>query len=382
MYTFEIRSIFEEQFNERLDKVNRKATKNGFDEFTAVITRNRNDDDVLISTITVDCDLPQFNGWSLNSAIDFVTSGEIVESLTRTAPRKQLPSGFGDVDAKRCDHCGIRHNRNRLFIIENTNGKIMQIGIVCMEDFLGKDAASLISDFWLLDFEEANGVESEGGWGSDNTPLDLYNYLSAVKLAISAYGWLSKSKAEEVMECATAYVAYDMIDRKKRAKAIDLARTNPHKKEYKISEAIEWAQTQSGNDYLDNIASIARLEIVPRKYDGYAASILAAYERHLDQEAEKALLQESASPAPAGRHIIEGTILSIKEKYSQYGIQLKMTLQATDGWRLYVTLPKAIANAERGDKVELTVTVTPSDDDKTFAWGKRPSKAAIVEKGN
>ena len=380
MYKFQIFSIFEDEFTERLVKVNRKAIKNGFDEFVAEISRERDDDERLVSTIVVNCDLPQFNGWSLNSAIDFVTSGEITESLTRTAPGKQLPQNFDNVDAKKCDHCGIRHHRNRLFVIEHENGKIMQVGLNCMEDFLGKDAASLISDFWLIDFEAEFGEGgSEDDLGCDSKyALDLYSYLCDVKLVIAAYGWMSKSRAEEAMVEATAFVAYDMSDKEKRSKAIDLANANPHKKDYEISDATEWAQSQSGNDYLDNIASIARLEIVPRKYDGYAASILAAHERHLEQESEKKIQNETAVPALGGRQIVEGTILSVKEKWGDYGMQLKMTLMTTGGWKLYGTLPKAINTAKRGDKISLTVTVKPSYKDEFFAFGSRPAKATIV----
>ncbi len=379
MYTFEIFSIFEDEFKSRLAKVNRKAAKNGLDEFTAQIDRNRDGDGRLVSTIMVNCDLPQFNGWSLNSAIDFVTSGEIVESLTRTAPDKQLPIGFSDVNSEKCDHCGIKRYRTRLFVIEHENGEIMQVGLNCMEDFLGKDAASLIRDFWSIHSNLEEATQDFGRGGGKKQELDLIHYLMHVKIAISAYGWVPKSKAESSHKPATAYVAYDMVnDIIEWNKATDLANANPHKKEYEIDDALMWAQAQSGNDYLENIASIARLEIVPLKYDGYAASILAAYERHLEREVEKALQKETAVPAPSGKHVVEGTIISIKEKYGNYGMQLKMTLLTVDGWKLYSTLPKAINTAVSGDKVRLTVTVKPSYKDEFFAFGNRPSKAAII----
>jgi len=377
MYTFTIFSIYEDEFNKRLDAVNRRAAKSGLDEFTAVISNSRDDDGRAISIIELDCDLPQFNGWSLTAIIDFVTSGEISESLSRILPGRQMPSGFSDVDAKKCDHCGIRHSRTQVYVIEHEDGEIMQIGGNCMELFLGSGAASIISNSWLIDFEDE--CNERGFWGTPKTPLDLDVYLWMVKLTISAYGWVSRGRAHDEMIEATADTAYDMSDNEKRAEAIVLAGANPHTKTYKTDDAIAWATSQSGNDYLDNIASIARLEIVPRKFDGYAASILAAYERHLEQEAEAALQRETATPASPGRQVVTGTIISIKEKFGQYGVQLKMVLLTADGWKLYSTLPRAIATANSGDQVAMTVTVTPSDNDAFFAFGSRPSKATIVK---
>jgi len=372
-----IYSVYEDEFNDRLAKANRRALKNGLGTISTEISRERNKDGRLVSIIAIEYSLPHFDGWSLNSIVDFVGD----ESLTRTVPGKSLPSGFDNVDATKCDHCGIRHQRNRLFVIEHNDGKIMQVGLNCMEVFLGKEAASLISDSWLIDFNcDIAEMEADGdGWGCFKSPLDLVDYLSAVKLAIAAYGWMPKGKAAELGKKATAYVAYSMKDRKERSAAIALANANPHKKEYTIADALAWTKEQSGSDYLENIASIARLEIVPRKYDGYAASILAAYERHLEQEITKANQSESCTPAPSGRVAVKGTIASIKEKWGDYGMQLKMTLIADSGWKLYATLPKSISSEARaGDKIELTVTVKPSHKDAYFAFGSRPTKCRII----
>lgn len=97
------------------------------------------------------------------------------------------------------------------------------------------------------------------------------------------------------------------------------------------------------------------------------------------EQAEKARLA-AAQPAPKGRVEVEGEIVSVRAEDGYYGdIVYKCLILTVDGWKLWCTLPAAIQGAQRGDKVRMTVTVTPSDDDEKFAFGKRPSKAIITE---
>jgi hypothetical protein len=98
-----------------------------------------------------------------------------------------------------------------------------------------------------------------------------------------------------------------------------------------------------------------------------------------------------AADAPSGRVTVTGEIVSTKYQESAYGSTLKMIVKTDDGWKLWVTLPDSIyrdikgsgfqtnSNAKlEGNRVELTVTVTPSDRDPKFAFGKRPSKGRVV----
>ena len=91
--------------------------------------------------------------------------------------------------------------------------------------------------------------------------------------------------------------------------------------------------------------------------------------------------QEVFDDAPEGRMVVEGQIVSIKTLEGQYGASTKMLVVASTPkkFKIWTTLPAQIAaNAEKGDKITFTVTVTPSKDDRKFAWGNRPTKAKIV----
>ena len=116
--------------------------------------------------------------------------------------------------------------------------------------------------------------------------------------------------------------------------------------------------------------------------DRQIAAVKTALIRDAEWEAKKAAeyANNPAKDAPSGRVEVTGEILSIKLRETDFFSVFKMTIKTTDGWKLWVSLPSSLdeAEAEVGDTVSMRVTVTPSNDDPKFAFGKRPSKAVLV----
>jgi hypothetical protein len=130
---------------------------------------------------------------------------------------------------------------------------------------------------------------------------------------------------------------------------------------------------------------------IRRKFQAYAdlsenqvAAIRRTVERSEAQAAEKAKSEPTWIAAPAeGRQEITGKVLAIKDYEDQYNYGAtiwKMLVQVgpdSGAWKLWTTIPAKIVNeVERGDMVTIKVTVVHSDDDPTFAKGKRPTVVA------
>lgn len=90
---------------------------------------------------------------------------------------------------------------------------------------------------------------------------------------------------------------------------------------------------------------------------------------------------EAHAPCPRGRVTFSGTVVSIKEHVSDFGVVLKMTVKVEQpatltapagSWLAWVTVPSALA-INKGDSISLAATMTPSDRDAHFGFGKRPS---------
>jgi hypothetical protein len=87
----------------------------------------------------------------------------------------------------------------------------------------------------------------------------------------------------------------------------------------------------------------------------------------------------AALPIPVeGRIALTGTVLALKGEETAYGYVIKMLVQHAEGWKVWGTVPQALAEVEKGQQVIFTATVTISDNDPKFGFFKRPSKAMVV----
>lgn len=112
------------------------------------------------------------------------------------------------------------------------------------------------------------------------------------------------------------------------------------------------------------------------------------------------LTAEANAPKTAlegGRREVTGTVVSCKYRDSHYGGAWKVVLDLGDGTRIWGTLPGNVEDAltdhyyanykgtetidfgklAKGATLTLTATITVSDDDISFGFYKRPSKATL-----
>lgn len=77
----------------------------------------------------------------------------------------------------------------------------------------------------------------------------------------------------------------------------------------------------------------------------------------------------NAEDCPTGRVQITGKVLNLTLVENSWGETCKMLVEADKGFRVYGTAP---AEAEKGETITFTATVTPSDTDAKFGFFKRP----------
>lgn len=102
-------------------------------------------------------------------------------------------------------------------------------------------------------------------------------------------------------------------------------------------------------------------------------------ERRLKQEAEAAALAANGVRVPTGRGTVEGTILSVREQEGAYGFQIKVLVQADEGWKVWGTLPRSLwDDVAIGARITFKASITASNDDPVFGFFSRPTNAALV----
>jgi hypothetical protein len=125
-----------------------------------------------------------------------------------------------------------------------------------------------------------------------------------------------------------------------------------------------------------------RFPLSPRQLTAAVDVIEKEAERRARIEAER----ESSIAAPEGKQEISGIIRTIKvddNPYTAYGMIVKMVVRDDRGFSVWVSVPANIKDSVdrffdlKGRRVTFTATITRSDDDETFCFGKRPTKAAL-----
>jgi hypothetical protein len=94
--------------------------------------------------------------------------------------------------------------------------------------------------------------------------------------------------------------------------------------------------------------------------------------RQAEWEAKRKAEKEAAAPCPKGRVKIEGTVLKVEERETQWGFRTVMTVKSTEGFIVWCSVPSGIV-VEKDCKIVFVATVTPSDNDPKFGFGKRPA---------
>ena len=119
------------------------------------------------------------------------------------------------------------------------------------------------------------------------------------------------------------------------------------------------------------------------------AAVLRAKARDEERAAKRAEEALTASPVVEGKILVTGEILTVKWQESHYGGALKMLVRDDRGFKVWGTCPTSLDNVHtdedgrtsgvvKGDRVAFTATVEASNDDPTFGFFKRPSKAGLV----
>lgn len=121
----------------------------------------------------------------------------------------------------------------------------------------------------------------------------------------------------------------------------------------------------------------------------FVEKLLAEHRERVERAAN--VPTEINVPAPTGRVSFEGTVIKIKEQWSDYagpygqgGMVTKLIVKVSEPvsenevkvWLVYVSEPSSIT-VDKGDRVAMTATLSHGNEPH-FAFGKRPAKATII----
>lgn len=304
---------------ERLAKLNRRAVKLGCDEIVLAIEPVKKYTRYIE---TVDSDLPvkitdwghpvtvvrggtfRLNGWNFVCRLDHEqrTEGEQAgehATFIHSAPGEECPSRYRN-QRNSCDHCGHDRERKSTFILRHEDGRLTQVGSTCLRDFLGHDPEAMVRFTAMIgEFLRRSEDDEDTRLGRTGDGFNLVSFLSMTALVMRTIGWVSKQDARDSIDGrvqSTADAVVYQLDLPKGHK--DTAQRE--QQDFDAAQvAIEWCRDlEPTSDYEHNIRTLARHGAVSYRQAGFAASMIRAYQRHLEKlEADKLRADRQAQRA-------------------------------------------------------------------------------------
>jgi hypothetical protein len=307
---------------------------------------------------------PKLNGWS------FIAAVEVFDDLNliRAVPGEVIPQHYRTTGSQ-CEHCNTARRRKDVFVLRHEDGRLVQVGRQCIRDFLGHVSADEVAAraTYLASLDEllrdAEGSESLTGERHE----DLLHFLTYTAAAIRNFGWVSKGQARDTGKLPTAEIVSIAL------------RVDPGHRDYIEVEdadralaqaALDWAQAIPGtteNDYLANVAAVARQGFIATRAFGIAASIISAYNREQSRKIEAKVRQEKGAASTfvgtvGTRSDFVLTVVRVLELSGVYGVTFLHLFDDAEGNQF-----RWFASSERldqGKTVVLKGTIKAHEDYK------------------
>ncbi len=131
---------------------------------------------------------------------------------------------------------------------------------------------------------------------------------------------------------------------------------------------------------IDMVRNLVKYGTWSDKQVNYARSLVEKLSSINELAFKRKAERELMTDAPSGKVQITGEVLSTKWVDGYYGSEFKMVVLDERNFKVWSTVPAKISDdVEKGSIVQFTATLTPSNDDATFAFAKRPSKAKVLQ---
>jgi len=371
---------------EAIAKVNRRAAKIGVPEFVVTVSApwfkeikiegHALSTKVEMVTVTIIGDpvkLP--GGWDLEGSIDF-EDGLVL--LNGRPGGLQIPERFRHATPS-CDHCGLDRRRHSVVLFANPQGQWRQVGHSCIKDYFSTSperalwAASAYSSI----FED---IDSMSGGPRGALYLDPVEVLAVTSRIVDKLGFLSKGKADEIAMNSdrgavptSGYVSTYLFGHSKEASDFrsEIGDVTPADTE-KALAIVAWARgyfsEDDASDYVRNVALVIGREAFHERRLGLVVSVISAYRRENERQAEKARRVNAHVGTVGERREFVAKYLSCNSFETQFGVMFIGSFDSAEGTLVYKGgSPFWSSDLKQGDEIKFVGTVKEHGEYKGWA---------------
>lgn len=242
---------------------------------------------------------PTVNGWTFVATIQHF-KGEDGQPMNILKVHKDfevgLPEHFRTADSSNCDHCHKKiMNRKDTYVVRHENGQDWkQVGKTCLSDFLGgKSPAAIAASLDIVLALESTCSEhtidsdSFSGFSAGDYGWPIRSFLAATVATINKHGWISRGKAYETGDLATADSVLKNGDKVKPTEA-DASKADAALDYIRDALAMRNDLYSDLNDYEHNLLVACTQSHVSKKTAGIVASAIVFHDRILSDAAKAA----------------------------------------------------------------------------------------------
>ena len=366
---YKVPAYAQKTIQKKLDQLNRLAKRNGFPpidyEWGGKTTTTVIDPDgipVEVEAIELEMNAPTWKldgGWKLAAVLDHSTEPNLIHAM---------PGYHGDLSAfynaePRCDHCGQKRRRTKTIIVEDKDGRQMQVGTTCVRPYLGVNPAFILDATiaWHSILEEIERWSPSGV--REHMLLEPKGVLTLAAMMIRLHGWVSKAKAEEnpLTYYSTANRVRDWIFALHR----DEREEHPTDQDRELAARVmEWMSAlETDNDYRYNLWALSQMDTWLPHHIGLATSAVAAY---LREQEEKALAEQSESDwigTPGQKVEVEATYKGAPTFETMWGTMYIHKFQDDDG-NVIIWKTGKYLDLDDGDRVVVSGKIKEHDEYK------------------
>lgn len=325
--TYSIPALRLASVQSKIDILNRRCRRLKIAEITITVTgtetvehgTKEKPNKVLHNIVEVTGTRPKLGGWEFAATFEHDAETGLTILRKSDAFKGEIPVQYRKASPV-CDHCKKDRRRNDTFLCYHAEGwGFKQVGRNCLKDFLGHgDPHSIVgaAEVWF-DLSEvfSEGWEEGGEGGGARGPvvLPFLEFVQRAFAVVRVRGFLGRVKARELNDgggnaLATADRIVSLLlptreDRERAAWQEEDAATQPNEQDLERAAAsIEWVrgfdvQSEKLSDYEHNLFVSCASDLLPARRVGLAASLPAAYLKHIDRAEQLQKDREGRKPS-------------------------------------------------------------------------------------
>lgn len=247
-----------EEFNERINKINKKAEKYGCQKIQILEESELYDytedriEYIVVKDFILEIPEIKLGDYEVVGVIKHPSRGHEESEVIQFYGEEGLSKRYADTQPTRCDHCNTERYRTCQIVLRNKEGKEIVVGKSCVEEYTGIKLHADYKLFAEMDFEE----EFDFLKGSY---VPTYELSKVVKIAVESIkkdGYVRKSEQDFQLNIVPTFLT-----------VLNTKFNNIEGDEELLKEYRNYIETNTfDSDFMNNLKNISRLDYIVEDY--------------------------------------------------------------------------------------------------------------------